>query len=73
MGPCQGGFCAFRVASLLHQEGHFDRSQANRSLRAFVEERWKGVKPISWGDQVRQTRLDEWILQGILDLEHLPE
>ncbi|NNM96673.1 MAG: anaerobic glycerol-3-phosphate dehydrogenase subunit A [Candidatus Dormibacteraeota bacterium] len=73
MGPCQGGFCAFRVAGLLHQDGHFRRSAANQSLRAFVEERWKGVKPISWGDQARQTRLDEWIFQGTLDLEHLPE
>ncbi len=73
MGPCQGGFCAFRVASLLHQQGHCDRRAANRTLRAFVEERWKGVKPITWGDQARQTRLDEWIFQGILDLEHLPQ
>lgn len=73
MGPCQGGFCAFRVAATLHQDGQYDRLAANHALRAFVEERWKGVKLISWGDQLRQTRLDEWIFQGVLDLEHLPE
>jgi len=24
------------------------------------------------GDQLRQARLDDWIFQGILDVEHLP-
>ncbi len=73
MGPCQGGFCAFRVAATLHQDGHYDREAANGSLRSFIEERWKGTRLLSWGDQLRQTRLDEWIFQGVLDLEHLPE
>jgi glycerol-3-phosphate dehydrogenase len=73
MGPCQGGFCAVRAAAMLHQDGHYDRRAANQSLVAFIEERWKGVKLISWGDQLRQTRLDEWIFEGILDVEHLPE
>jgi glycerol-3-phosphate dehydrogenase len=72
MGPCQGGFCAFRVAGLLHQDGHYDARAASASLVAFVEERWKGMRLMGWGDQLRQERLDEWIFQGILDLEHLP-
>ncbi len=73
MGPCQGGFCAFRVAATLHRDGQYDRLAANHAVGAFVEERWKGVKLISWGDQLRQTRLDQWIFQGILDVEHLPK
>ena len=27
---------------------------------------------ILYGDQLRQARLDDWIFQGILDVEHLP-
>jgi glycerol-3-phosphate dehydrogenase len=30
------------------------------------------VHPILHGDQLRQARLDDWIFQGILDVEHLP-
>ena len=28
--------------------------------------------PILYGDQLRQARLDDWIFQGVLDVEHLP-
>jgi glycerol-3-phosphate dehydrogenase len=72
MGPCQGGFCAFRTAGLLHGHGEYDRAEANASLRAFVQERWKGQRPVLWGQQLRQARLDAWIFQGVLDIEHLP-
>jgi hypothetical protein len=47
-------------------------AQANTSMRSFLEERWKGVYPILYGDQLRQARLDDWIFQGVLDVEHLP-
>ncbi|HUY61690.1 MAG TPA: anaerobic glycerol-3-phosphate dehydrogenase subunit GlpA [Candidatus Dormibacteraeota bacterium] len=72
MGPCQGGFCMARAAGLLHEAGHLDRSAANAALRAFQEERWTGVQPLAWGDQLRQKRLDDWLSLGVLDLEHLP-
>jgi len=26
---------------------------------------------VLYGDQLRQVRLDDWIFQGILDVEHL--
>ena len=35
--------------------------------RDFLQERWKGVWPILYGDQLRQARLDDWIFQGLLD------
>ena len=46
--------------------------QADASLLGFLQERWKGVWPVLYGDQLRQTRLDDWIFHGILDVEHLP-
>jgi glycerol-3-phosphate dehydrogenase len=72
MGPCQGGFCAFRAAAILHGQKEYGRSQANAALRAFTQERWKGQRPVLWGQQLRQARLDAWIFQGVLDIEHLP-
>ena len=72
MGPCQGGFCIYRATGILHQGGTVDEAGANRTLLDFLEERWKGIHPILHGDQLRQARLDDWIFQGILDVEHLP-
>jgi glycerol-3-phosphate dehydrogenase len=72
MGPCQGGFCIYRATGLLHHGGRVDHAEANRALLNFLEERWKGLHPILHGDQLRQSRLDDWIFQGILDVEHLP-
>jgi glycerol-3-phosphate dehydrogenase len=72
MGPCQGGFCMYRAAGILQGIEGLDGAQGAQSLRGFLQERWKGVWPILYGDQLRQARLDDWIFQGILDVEHLP-
>ena len=73
MGPCQGGFCIYRATGILHGVDRLDGDEAATSLRGFLQERWKGVFPILYGDQLRQARLDDWIFQGLLDVEHLPE
>ena len=72
MGPCQGGFCIYRATGILHSVDRLDGAEAAASLRGFLQERWKGVWPILYGDQLRQARLDDWIFQGLLDVEHLP-
>ena len=72
MGPCQGGFCIYRAAGILHGLDGIDTAQANAALLDYVHERWKGVWPILYGDQLRQARFDEWIFQGVLDVAHLP-
>jgi glycerol-3-phosphate dehydrogenase len=73
MGPCQGGFCTFRATGILHEVGHLDGATADEALLGFLQERWKGTWPILHGDQLRQARLDDWIYQGLLDVEHLPD
>ena len=72
MGPCQGGFCIYRATGILHERDAVDGVAANRALVDFLEERWKGLHPILYGDQLRQTRLDEWIFHGVLGVERLP-
>jgi len=71
MGPCQGGFCIYRATGILHGVGRLDGQEASESLRGFLQERWKGMWPILYGDQLRQARLDDWIFQGLLDVEHV--
>lgn len=47
-------------------------SHPNLLLRDFLQERWKGVAPILWGQQLRQERLDELIYLSIFNADHLP-
>jgi glycerol-3-phosphate dehydrogenase len=72
MGPCQGGFCIYRATGILHELDGLTAEQADAALLDFLQERWKGVWPVLYGDQLRQARLDDWIFQGVLDVEHLP-
>jgi glycerol-3-phosphate dehydrogenase len=72
MGPCQGGFCIYRATGILHAVERLDSDAANAALRSFLQERWKGVHPILYGDQLRQARLDDWIFQGLLGIQRLP-
>ncbi len=73
MGPCQGGFCSSRAAGIAHELENVDAERASELLRNFLRNRWIGLWPILYGQQVRQTALDSWIFLGTLDLEHLPE
>jgi glycerol-3-phosphate dehydrogenase len=73
MGPCQGGFCIYRATGIMHGIDGMTAEQANEALLHFLRERWKGVWPILYGDQLRQARLDDWIFQGVLDVGHLEQ
>ena len=79
MGPCQGGFCTYRVAGLLHRLASQHKGglsprveETNVALRDFLQERWKGLLPVLWGQQLLQERLDELIYQSVLNADHLP-
>ena len=54
------------------EEDAVDVERATGLLRLFLANRWIGLWPILYGDQVRQTALDNWIYAGTLDVEHLP-
>ena len=73
MGPCQGGFCSMRATGIALQSERIDIQRACDLLKLFLRNRWYGIWPILYGDQVRQTALDDWIFQGTLDVEHLPD
>jgi glycerol-3-phosphate dehydrogenase len=44
----------------------------NASIRDFLQERWKGLVPVLWGQQLRQERLNELICLNVLNIDHLP-
>jgi len=72
MGPCQGGFCSTRATGIAHADGRLSAEQATALMRLFLKNRWIGLWPILYGEQVRQTALDNWIF-ATLDVAHLPE
>ncbi|HNV46666.1 MAG TPA: anaerobic glycerol-3-phosphate dehydrogenase subunit A [Spirochaetota bacterium] len=73
MGPCQGELCSYRVAGLFNELGRADAAESNRFLIEFLEERWKGIKPILWGDALREIEFTYWIYQGLFGLGDLKE
>ncbi len=45
----------------------------NLLLRDFLQERWKGVLPILWGQQLKQERLDQLLYLSLMNVDHLPD
>ncbi|MBO9314402.1 MAG: anaerobic glycerol-3-phosphate dehydrogenase subunit A [Chloroflexus sp.] len=74
MGPCQGGWCIYRTANILYERRCADglsHVHTNEAILHFLQERWKGLTPVLWGDQLRQARLDELIYYGVLGIQRL--
>jgi glycerol-3-phosphate dehydrogenase len=74
MGPCQGGWCIYRTAALLFEQRSAEglsHAHTNGALLHFLQERWKGMTPVLWGDQLRQARLDELIYVGVMGAHRL--
>jgi glycerol-3-phosphate dehydrogenase len=66
-GTCQGGFCAYRLLGVLHDLGR-EGGDSNKTLKGFLEERWKGIRPILWGTALKEEELIESIYKGIFNL-----
>jgi glycerol-3-phosphate dehydrogenase len=67
MGTCQGAFCTYRALPLLwRQKGKYD--DLEEELRDFLNQRWKGIRPILWGQQLRETEFTRAVYAGILQI-----
>jgi len=68
MGPCQGELCAYRGSGLLQEYGGASPEESVELLQDFLEERWKGVRPVLWGDGLRESEFTYWIYQGLFGI-----
>ena len=68
MGPCQGELCAYRAAGLARELGPEVDAPATALLGDFLEERFKGVRPVLWGDALREIEFTYWIYEGLFRL-----
>ncbi|MFT5112550.1 MAG: glycerol-3-phosphate dehydrogenase [Parasphingorhabdus sp.] len=65
-GPCQGTFCAARVAAIIAQ---YDSDySATEDLEKFWAERLKGSRHTAWGQQARQILLSDVVFQETFGL-----
>jgi glycerol-3-phosphate dehydrogenase len=68
-GSCQGTICALRLVAYLYEQGELDADQGLISLREFLGERWRGVRPLLWDMPLIQAELLEALYCGFLCLE----
>ena len=68
MGTCQGELCACRAAGLMSDMKKVCTNRAKADLASFLNERWKGMSPIAWGDTLRECEYTDWIYEGVCGL-----
>ena len=68
MGTCQAELCACRAAGLMARFDVATPRQSTMQLNSFMEERWRGIQPIAWGEAMREAEFTSWIYQSLLGL-----
>jgi glycerol-3-phosphate dehydrogenase len=68
-GACQGTYCGLRITAQLYDEGTFQQDQGIADLTHFTNSRWKGQRPVLFGEQLKQAELQEAMVCGLFDLE----
>ncbi len=68
MGTCQGELCACRAAGLMGSSISCTE-KSMKDLMSFLNERWKGVYPIAWGDALRESEYTTWVYESVCGLE----
>ena len=81
MGPCQGGFCAFRAAGVVAERSATGTLPAEPTtlppdavdeiLLDFLAERFRGTRPIAWGRQLQELWITAGLYTGVLGVESL--
>src|SRR5437870_1602043 len=69
MGPCQAAICAYRLAGRLVTDRHQDGPAATRAMADLLETRWRGVRPVFWGSQLRQAQVTAGVHLELFNLD----
>ena len=68
MGTCQGELCACRAAGLLAKANGCAKKSAE-DLASFMNERWKVMYPVAWGETLCEAQFTSWIYEGVCGLD----
>ncbi len=72
MGTCQGELCACRAAGLL-DKANACADRTLDDLSSFLNERWKGMYPIAWGETLVEIQFTSWLYNGVCGLNQVAE
>jgi glycerol-3-phosphate dehydrogenase len=77
MGPCQAAICSYRLAGRMVTDQGADGATATRAMADFLETRWRGVRHVFWGSQLRQAQVTAGLHLELFNvdrqlMEHLP-
>jgi glycerol-3-phosphate dehydrogenase len=72
-GSCQGSFCSIRINSWLYEQEIYRSRRGLLHTRHYVAERFKGIRPILWGEQMPQMELAEALHCGLMGLDLIEE
>ncbi|WP_088227134.1 anaerobic glycerol-3-phosphate dehydrogenase subunit GlpA [Desulfosporosinus sp. FKB] len=68
MGTCQGTYCTYRSTPMLKDTfGSWERTL--KEYRILLSERWRGITPVLWGDQLRESELARALYLNVLDFK----
>jgi glycerol-3-phosphate dehydrogenase len=68
-GACQGTFCALRIAAYLYSINELESAEGLESIKAFISERWRGIRPLLWDIPLIQAELQEALYCGLFGIE----
>ncbi|NMC30905.1 MAG: anaerobic glycerol-3-phosphate dehydrogenase subunit A [Veillonellaceae bacterium] len=69
MGTCQGSYCGLRAVGMMVENELTQGMDTVDLLREFLEGRWNGIRPILWGQQVREAELTRGIYGAALNMD----
>lgn len=72
MGTCQGTFCTYRAVGTVKALNCEWTADTQKLFRDFLEARWKGIRPVMWGNQMRDVELTRGIYEVSLNICHTP-
>ncbi|MDE6490600.1 MAG: hypothetical protein K2L49_05515, partial [Muribaculaceae bacterium] len=65
---CQGGLCACRASGMMDRADDC-ADHALRDLLSFINERWKGMAPVCWGETLVEGQFMSWLYDGVCGLD----
>ena len=68
MGTCQGALCTCRAANIICTN---NVTASEEGLKDFLNERWKGVRPVAWGQALGEAQLTATIYQALCGLDKI--
>lgn len=68
MGGCMEHFCSLRAAGVLAEQEGAEVTSVLEGVEQFLDERWRGVRPVAWGESLAAAQFTRWYYGGVCGL-----